>query len=750
MYNHSFLKKSILPILIILSFIFSCQNTSFNEPLISLDDYKIVDGFNLEVVASEPLLDAPVTMDFDNQGRMWIVEMIGYMPNIEGIGENEPVGRISILEDLDNDGVADHSKVFLDNLVLPRAIAHLYGGVLYVEPPNLWFVEIDNDTPGKRTLVDSIYADAGNVEHQPNGLMMNIDNWIYNANSNFRYQRKNGKWIKEPTSYRGQWGITKDDFGRLYYNSNSNQIKGDFILPNKVIRNPFLGPSENVNRTLTKNQRVYPLHATSINRGYQEGNLDQDSMVVNTTAACGPLIYRSGQFPKEYDQNAFVCIPEANIIKRNILSFEGAKVVATQAWDDKEFIASTDEGFRPVNLFNGPDGAMYILDMHRGIIQHKAFISQYLTQHLADKQLDTIKSMGRVLKVTSTENPLNTIPDFEKTSAAELVKLLTSTNGWIRDRAQQLLITKGDASVQEDLIRLINEGSSTIQTHALYTLDGLGELTFELLQEIILSETNHTEIIVHALSLAENFAVKGNVNSMNQLTASLINKKDSLIDIYLCVTLEPWLKLSSTEFLSFINQLSMRYPNEPNYQEAIASSLSGLEELYLEKHNNSDILEETLTGISKNKKDSVINPIYVNVSVKEDGRTNGLKLFRSICAACHGPSGDGIAELAPPLRESEYVTGSIHRLATIILHGLQGPVHVNGKLYELNGTMPGLANNKSLSDQDIVDIIRFLQNAYVHDKKGISTKEIKALRNAPPKNGYPYTEQQLLEMDFEN
>jgi len=750
MYNHSFLKKSIFPFLLILSFIFSCQNTSFNEPLISLDEYQIVDGFKLEVVASEPLLDAPVTMDFDNQSRMWVVEMIGYMPNIEGIGENEPVGRISILEDLDNDGVADHSKIFLDNLVLPRAIAHLYGGVLYVEPPNLWFVEIDDDMPGKRTLVDSIYADAGNVEHQPNGLMMNIDNWIYNANSNFRYQRKNDKWIKEPTSYRGQWGITKDDFGRLYYNSNSNQIKGDFILPNKVIRNQFLRPSENINRTLTKNQRVYPLHATSINRGYQEGNLDQDSMVVNTTAACGPLVYRSGQFPKEYDQNAFVCIPEANIIKRNILSFDGAKVVANQAWDNKEFIASTDEGFRPVNLFNGPDGAMYILDMHRGIIQHKAFISQYLTQHLTDKQLDTIKTMGRVLKVTSTDNPLNTIPDFENVSSSELVKLLTSSNGWIRDRAQQLLITKGDDSVQEELIKLINDGSFTTQTHALYTLAGLGVLTFEFLQEVILSEANHNATIVHALSLAENFAEKSKVNSMKQLTASIINRNDPFIDIYLCVTLQPWLKLSSTEFLPFINQLSKRYPNEPNYQEAIASSLSGLEELYSEKYNNSDILEETLAGISKNKKDSVINPIYVNVSVKEDGRTNGLKLFRSICATCHGPSGDGIAELAPPLRESEYVTGSIHRLATIILHGLQGPVHVNGKLYELNGTMPGLANNKSLSDQDIVDIIRFLQNAYVHDKKGISAKEIKALRNAPPKNSYPYTEQQLLEMDFEN
>ncbi|MEQ6120621.1 PVC-type heme-binding CxxCH protein [Reichenbachiella sp. MALMAid0571] len=751
MFSTSFLKKSVFPLLVSIFFIFSCQKTSFDEPLIPLDDYKIVDGFSLQVVASEPLLDAPVTMDFDNQGRMWVVEMIGYMPNIEGIGEEEPLGRIAILEDLDQDGIADHSKVFLDNLVLPRAIAHLYGGLLYVEPPNLWFVEIDNDMPGKRTLVDSVYADAGNVEHQPNGLMMNLDNWIYNANSNFRYQRKNGKWIKEPTSYRGQWGITKDDFGRLYYNSNSNQIKGDFVLPNKVIRNQYLKPSENVNRTLNKNQRVYPLHPTSINRGYIEGNLDQDSMVVNTTAACGPLVYRGGQFPDEYNLNAFVCIPEANIIKRNILAFEGVKVAATQAWEGKEFIASTDEGFRPVNLFNGPDGAMYILDMHRGIIQHKAFISQYLTQHLADKQLDTIKTMGRVLKVTSNDKPLNAIPDFENASGAELVELLHSTNGWIRDRAQQLLITNSDNSIQEQLINLIRETKSfKTQIHALYTLDGLNLLSFELLNEVILTKTNHPKTIVHSLSLLENFVEKISVNSMKQLTTMLLKRNDQLIDFYLCTTLNPWIKLAKKEFLPYIEQLSMRYTDEPNYQEAIASSLSGLEESYLETYGKPKLLKETLAGIIQNKKDSVINPIYINVSVKEDARTNGLKLFRSICAACHGPSGDGITELAPPLRESEYVTGSIKRLASIVLHGLQGPVHVNGKLYELNGTMPGLANNKSLSDQDIVDIIRFLQNAYVHDKKSISTKEIKALRSKPPKNGKPYTEKELLEMNFEN
>ena len=238
---------------------YSCKPKTFDEPQISLDKYQIEEGFNIEVVASEPFIEAPVAMDFDNQGRMWVVEMKGYMQNLEGTGEEEPNGVISIMEDLDHDGVTDHAKVFLDSLVLPIAIAHVYGGLLYAEPPNLWFVDIENDKPGNKVLVDSLYSEGGNVEHQPNGLMMNIDNWIYNAKSNFRYQRKNGKWLKEPTSFRGQWGISKDNFGRLYYNNNSTQLLGDYVLPNTAIKNPYYKPRATVNKVLTRNQKVYPL-----------------------------------------------------------------------------------------------------------------------------------------------------------------------------------------------------------------------------------------------------------------------------------------------------------------------------------------------------------------------------------------------------------------------------------------------------------------------------------------------------------
>ena len=430
--------------------IISCK-PSFHEPQISLEDYRVEEGFELEMVASEPLLTAPVAIDFDSKGRIWVAEMTGFMVNLEGDGEDLPSGSIKILEDLDNDGTMDHAKTFLDSLVMPRALALVYGGLLYAESPNLWFVEIENDKPGNRVLVDSLYATVGNPEHQPNGLLMNLDNWIYNAKSNFRYQRKDGVWYKEPTTNRGQWGISHDNFGRLYYNNNSTQLLGDHILPNRLVRNKYFVPQKGVDVTLTNDNRVYPLHAASVNRGYEDGVLNQDGLLVNVTASCGPLVYRGGVFPPDYDQNVFVCVPEANLIKRNILSFYGDRVEAKQAWQGKEFLASTDEGFRPVNLSNGPDGNMYIVDMHRGVIQHYAFLSPYLKKISAEKKLDTILDYGRILRVRSKNNPEREITDLEALSASQLLASLKDSNGWIRDRAQQYLIYKNDKGVLPEL-----------------------------------------------------------------------------------------------------------------------------------------------------------------------------------------------------------------------------------------------------------------------------------------------------------
>lgn len=742
-------KISVTIIIICSISILGFKKFDFQNPKFSLENYQIEDGFELNLIASEPFLKAPVTMDFDNKGRMWVVEMIGYMPNLEGIGEEEPNGMISILEDLDKDGVVDHKKVFLNQLVLPRAVAHVYGGLLYVDGPKLIFVEIKNDKPGKKTIVDPIYAKGGNVEHSSNGLMMNIDNWIYNANLNFRYRLKNGKWLKEPTSSRGQWGITKDNFGRLYFNNNSTNLKGDLVLPNKVIRNKYFKPLVSENLRLASN-KVYPIHSTSLNRGYQKGVVDANGYLKEVTAACGPLLYRGGVFPDAYNLNAFVCVPEANLIKRNVLSFKNTQTTGRQAIEGKEFLASTDEGFRPVYLFSGPDGAMYIVDMHRGIIQHKAYISQYLAEQLAIKKLDTLQNAGRILKVTSKEKTIFKIQDLTKATNKELLTYLSHPNGWLRDRAQQLLIEKKELSLIKELLVLCktnNEFSTAI--HALYVLEGLNALSFNNLSNIILSSKNQ-ETIAHALGLLETFASTQNMATIKGIAAQLFAQNNEIIDLYLAMALNAWIKISEPTFLPILAEIDKKYSTERIFQEAITSSLEGKEENYLKIMNPSELLKSSLMLSFNNRQKKEMNGVFVKEYKETDTRTKGLRLYRSICGTCHGADGRGIQDLAPPLKGSEYIDGSMKRLAGIILHGISGPISVNGKLYELNNEMPALLNNTDVSDQDIVDIIRFTQNAFAKVGKGISAEDVKKQRaNRPPGSGI-YNEKLLFEREFEN
>ena len=693
------------------------------QQTISFDSYEIETGFELQLVAKEPLIAAPVAIDFDNHGRIWVVEMRGYMPDLSGNGEEKPIGRISILEDFDENGVAQTSKVFLDSLVLPRALAHVYGGLLYAEPPNLWFVEINNDKPGKKTLVDSMYAAGGYVELQPNGLMTNVDNWIYSANSTSRYQMKNGKWLREPTTFRGQWGISKDDYGRLYYNYNEAQLAGDYVLPNALMNNPYFVPKGSENSLLTDNQRVYPLHPTTVNRGYEKGILTDDSLLNKFTAACGPLVYRGDNFPRDFYQNVFVCEPQANLIKRNILSFDSVKTSAKQASDTKEFIAATDEGFRPVTLTNAPDGSMYVVDMHRGILEHRAVSTPYYRNGIAQKKLDTLLNGGRILRVKNKNHPLEKFPDFIKATDAELADMLRSNNGWVRDRAQQLLLERNAKGVTQKLVEFVKDDRNGVTAvHALYTLEGLNGLSFELLVEAAAS--SDAMECAHALLLLQKYASKESAPKMLELMKRILQRTDPVIDLYTLIGIGAWNKISPDLFMPVIRQVSAKHANDLVFQEAVVSSVAGHEE---ELRKNNKLLDSMLVVTLKNKKDDKMNPVLVRREMPLDERANGRVLFLKTCAGCHGADGEGIEHVGPPLRESEYVHGSLDRLAMIILSGLEGPIHINNKEYRFNGTMPNFANN--FSDREITDIISYLRNSYVQSRgKSINEKRVGELR----------------------
>ena len=365
----------------------------------ALKTFKVAPGFHVELVASEPLVESPVAIAFDTQGRIWVCEMRGYMPDVNGHGEDQPVGRIVILEDTDGDGKMDKSTVFLDNLVLPRAIAFAHGGVLIAEPPKLWFCGLpgpDGRATSKTELVPDYATSRGHPEYMPNGLLWAMDNWIYSARGTERYRfDEAGKIRQETTTLRGQWGIAQDDAGRLFYNYNSDQLRGDLIPYEYLRRNPNLHDPEGTNVRLVADQTVFPARVNpGTNRGYEKSTLRPDGTLRTYTAACGPTIYRGDLFPAEFRGNAFLCEPAGNLVRRNILDENHGQLVARNAYDKSEFLASTDERFRPVNLETGPDGALYVVDMYRGIIQHKAYVTTYLRNQILARGLEQPLDQG--------------------------------------------------------------------------------------------------------------------------------------------------------------------------------------------------------------------------------------------------------------------------------------------------------------------------------------------------------------------
>ena len=368
-----------------------------------LATFVLAEDLNIELVAAEPLVHDPVYMAFDHLGRLWVAEMTGFNATLEGEGENDPIGKIVVLIDDDQDGRMDSRTVFLDSLVLPRSFALVPGGLLVAERIPLWYVE-DSDgdlRADRKTMVDSVYGGRGHVEHSPNGLWRGLDNWYYNAKSTIRYQWSGGGWIKDTTEFRGQWGISHDNYGRLYYNYNWSQLHADLVPPNYLNRNSHHEATTGIDHGLTLNRSVYPIRSTpAVNRGYIDGTLDSEQKLLEFTSACSPFVYRGTALPAEMVGDVFVCEPAGNLIKRNQIKYDGYNISATDAYSRREFLASTDERFRPVFLTSGPDGALYIADMYRGLIEHWKYMTPYLKEQTIDRKLDMPHHLGRIWKVS--------------------------------------------------------------------------------------------------------------------------------------------------------------------------------------------------------------------------------------------------------------------------------------------------------------------------------------------------------------
>ena len=456
--------------------------------------FKIEPGFTIELVASEPMVQEPVAMSFDGDGRLWVVEMRGFMPDIAGKGEVEKSGRISILEDEDGDGVMDKSTIYLDGLILPRALGLIKGGALISENKALWLTQ---DTNGDlkadtKVLLDSTYAKNGAPEHSDNGLLLNLDNWYYNVKSRLRYRLLEGKWQRDSTEFRGQWGMSHDDQGRLFYNYNWSQLHADLVPANSITRNKNHSISSGIDHGLTTDRRIYPIRSNpAINRGYIEGTLDKKGRLMEFTAACSPLVLRSTLFPKPYYGNALVCEPAGNLIKRNVVTEKNGILRAYDPNPQREFLASTDERFRPTQMALGPDGALYIADMYHGIIQHGSYMTPYLKEQNLKRKLDAPIHMGRIWRVVPKGKNVKKIHPLHQASGTALISYLSHPDGFYRDMAQRLLIERQDKSLIPELKKAVKKNESTLgRLHTLWTLEGLQAADTEFLSSLILDENS--------------------------------------------------------------------------------------------------------------------------------------------------------------------------------------------------------------------------------------------------------------------
>ena len=754
--------------------------------------FQLAPGLRIELVAAEPTVEEPVAMTFDEAGRLWVVEMRGFMPNVDGEGEGEPIGRVVVLQDIDRDGDMDRRTVFLDELVMPRAIAIVEGGVLIAEAQPLWFVE-DRDGDLKadgKTLIDPDYGAGGLPEHAPNGLWRGLDNWLYNAKSHFRYRQTEDGWEKDSTEFRGQWGLSHDDMGRLYYNYNWSQLHADLVPPNELNRNPNHTPTSGIDHGLTTDMRIFPIRDTpAVNRGYTEGSLDEDGRLLEFTAASAPLVYRGAALPDEFYGNVFVCEPAANLIKRNIVHDDGLTLTSSFAYPDSEFLASTDERFRPVNLATGPDGALYIADMYRGIIQHGAYMTPYLREQILERGLDKGIHYGRIWRIVAEDGVESSRFRPSDASTEQLVEMLSHPDGWYRDTAQRLLVQKNDpASV--DLLR---DAASLSQDplgrlHALWTLEGMGMVDELPIMHIFSGRDTKVQSTI-LLLLAR--AAKDNPELRDELGEVLVEKFVEVSEEFAIPVAIAAGYLNDDDALALLTHVVDTYANHAVVRDAVMSSLHGREAAMLDAiwgwqalDAGHSIFMEMLTaaiarkgdedeiaavmfrlammatlddrriaiesGLNTNLYDTSREDTVMTLSKEDRERfALGRQHYLAGCAGCHGNDGAGLARFAPPLAGSEWVVGDERVLIRIVLHGMEGPVEVNGKLYDAPEILPVMPPHSVLDDAELAAILTYIRNDWGNVADPVERGSVGRIRHGSQGQTLPWTAEQLLNLDDE-
>lgn len=822
--------------------------------------FRVEPGFRLELVAAEPLVIHPIFFEFDPDGRIWVVEYQGYMRDLEGRGEADPLCRIVVLEDTTGDGRADRSTVFLEGLVMPRTLAFVDGGVLVSEPPHLWYCrDTDGDLRADTKVQVGTYGRAGNPQHTANGLAYGLDNWLHSANWDRRHRFKDGQLIEEPVLQRGQFGVSFDALGRFVTCRESSPAEMDLIPEEYLRQNPSLVRSFQRARQPSRFGIAVPIgrHANECfpirpTPGITLGALElrDDGTLRTYTIVAGTGVYLGHQFPPDAYGNLFVPEAGGHLLGRLRLSDGIAPRAERHYPAGREILASTDERFRPMSVRTGPDGALYFADMYKGIIEHVIFMAPYIADQMKQRGLTLGNDMGRIYRLVATDRPIDrTPPRLSQATDESLARHLAHPNGWWRLTAQRLLVERRNPAVAPLLRRLARPDTSLdpqarpeSRSHALWTLDGIGHLDWPTLLDA--ADDPHESVRAAALRLGGRLLARlpnptpdpaadpGAARFLERLrrapddpaepvrlqaALSLAPRTEPGTDTLLARLLDRHdSPLFRTAVLSGIHQREIAFlhhlltgePSWHNPSERRQRFLHELAELALDSRAPA-LLEPLLetaahqTGALAWHARALIDgllaaapadlaaarpipltrePRVLLALLSSGDRTErdrgwrlselfawpghdavrlarrpveplgpehetlfreGQEAFAQLCAPCHQPHGAGLANVAPPLNQTEWVAGPPERLVRIVLHGLYGPLEVAGTHW--NHHMPGFGE-AGLSDRTIAALLTYVRRAWDNTADPVEPDLVATVRADTADRHLPWTAAELLDL----